>query len=144
MSQVDAAAVRSVDDDEEPIVRALARELPGKLGDLVATLVVLVTLGLALWSLIVTWMGLSQYGPSLFNVVVVGTVVGGVAIYARKTFSYVIALIGAAAWLVVSAVPFVPIVQLLLQILTVIIMIIGANLAIAAVSYNKRRYNYSK
>jgi hypothetical protein len=45
--------------------------------------------------------------------------------------------------LVVSTVPFVPIVQLLLQIVTVIIMIIGANLAIAAVSYNKRRYNFS-
>lgn len=143
MSQVDAAAVRSIDDDEEPIVRALARELPGKLGDAIATLVVLITLGLALWSLIVTWMGLSQYGPSLFNVIVVGTVVGGVAIYARKTFSYVIALVGAAAWLVVSAIPFVPIVQLLLQVITVLIMIIGANLAIAAVTYNKRRYTYS-
>lgn len=133
-----------MDADEEPIVRALARELPGKLGDLVATLVVLITLGLALWSLIVTWMGLSQYGPSLFNTIVVGTVVGGVAIYARKTFSYVIAIIGAAAWLIVSVVPFVPIVQLILQIVTVLIMIIGANLAIAAVSYNKRRYNFSK
>jgi hypothetical protein len=80
----------------------------------------------------------------LFNTIVVGTVVGGVAIYARKTFSYVIAIIGAAAWLIVSVVPFVPIVQLILQIVTVLIMIIGANLAIAAVSYNKRRYNFSK
>lgn len=130
-------------DDEEPIVKALARELPGKLGDAVATLVVLITLGLGVWSLIVTWMGLSQYGPSLFNTVVVGTVVGGIAIYARKTFSYVIAIIGAAAWLIVSVMPFVPIVQLLLQIVTVLIMIIGVNLAVAAVGYNKKRYTYS-
>jgi hypothetical protein len=143
VSSVDSTADLSTD-DEDPIVRALARELPGRLGDALATLVVLVTLALLVWSLIVTWMGLSQYGPSLFNVVVVGTVVGGVALYARTTFSYVIALLAAAAWLIVSAVPFVPIVQLILQTLTVTLMLYGVVVAICAVGYNKRRYSFTR
>jgi hypothetical protein len=143
VSSVDSTADLSTD-DEDPIVRALARELPGRLGDALATLVVLVTLALFVWSLIVTWMGLSQYGPSLFNVVVVGTVVGGVALYARTTFSYVIALLAAAAWLIVSAVPFVPIVQLILQTLTVTLMLYGVVVAICAVGYNKRRYSFTR
>jgi uncharacterized membrane protein len=77
-------------------------------------------------------------------VIVVGTVVGGVAMYARTTFSYVIALLAAAAWLIVSAVPFVPIVQLILQTLTVTLMLYGVVVAICAVGYNKRRYSFTR
>ncbi len=113
------------------------------MGDAIATLVVVLTLALGVWSLIITWTGHSANGPSLFNAFAVGTLVGGVAVYARKTFSYVIAIIGAIAWLVVSVLPFIPIVQLILQTATVTLMAYGVIVAICAVGYNKRRYSYS-
>ncbi|TAM69978.1 MAG: hypothetical protein EPN48_06180 [Microbacteriaceae bacterium] len=154
MSQIDTAAVASTDEnnsanentsveEQSSVVRALAGELPGRLGDALATLVVVLTLALGVWSLIITWSGNSAYGPSLFNAVVVGTLVGGVALYAHKTFSYVIAIVGAIAWLIVSALPLVPIAQLILQTATITLMGYGVVVAICAVGYNKRRYSYS-
>lgn len=131
------------EDEQSPVVRALAGELPGRLGDALATLVVVLTLALGVWSLIITWSGNSANGPSFFNAVVVGTLVGGIALYAHKTFSYVIAIVGAIAWLIVSVLPLVPIAQLVLQTATVTLMGYGVVVAICVVGYNKRRYSYS-
>jgi hypothetical protein len=131
------------DHDVEPIVRGVSGLLPGRLGDLLATLVIIVTFGLFVWSLIATWSGAPGNALPLFQVLVVGTILGPVALYARKTFSYVYALIASALWLWVSIVPFVPVVQLILQAVLVTLIVVGVNIALAAVTYNKRRYSYA-
>ncbi|KQV05261.1 hypothetical protein ASC63_14155 [Leifsonia sp. Root112D2] len=139
VSNVDTASTRkdqSVSD--EPLVRAVGGELPGPTGALLATIVVLVSLGLFVWSLIATWSGSPHNALPLFAVFVAGTVVSLTAIYAHKTFSYVIALIGAAAWLWVSMVPFLPVFQMIFQAITVTVMLAGVIIALEAVKYTKR------
>ena len=123
---------------DEPVVRAVGGELPRALGALFATIVVLVSLGLFIWSLIATWSGNPGAALPLFQVVVAGTVVSLTAIYAYRTLSYVVALIGAAAWLWVSVVPLLPFWQMLFQAITVTVMIIGVNIALEAVKFLKR------
>ncbi|MCX7521462.1 hypothetical protein OSC27_04115 [Microbacterium sp. STN6] len=122
---------------DEPLIRAVGGELPGPLGPLLATLVVIVSLGLTIWSLIATWSGTPHNGLPLFATFVAGTVVSLTAIYARRTFSYVIALIGAAAWLWISILPLVPIAAGLLQAVSVTVMVIGVVIALEAVKYTK-------
>lgn len=139
VSNVETASARNDQSvSEEPIVRAVGGEIPRPVGALLATLVVLVSLGLFVWSLIVTWGGNPHDTLPLFSVFVAGTVVSLTAVYARRTFSYVIALIGAAAWLCVSIVPFLPAVEMILQAVTVTIMFYGVTVALEAVKYAKR------
>lgn len=123
---------------DEPVVRAVGGELPTALGALFATIVVLVSLGLFIWSLIATWSGSPDSTLPLFQVTVAGFVVSAVAVYARKTLSYVVALIGAAAWLWVSVSPLLPFWQMILQAITVTVMLIGVNIALEAVKFLKR------
>ena len=56
----------------------------------------------------------------------------------RRTFSYVITLIGAILWLWVSVTPFVPFWQVVLQAVTVTIMAAGVVFSLAAVSLSKQ------
>lgn len=142
VTQVDSAAEEHHTTqvlDDEPLIRGLSKELPGPLGNALATLVVLVGLALFVWSLIATWSFAAQNALPLFQVMVAVTVVSLTALYARKTFSYVIALIGAAAWLWVSILPIDGILQVLLQVVTVVIMAFGVNIALAAVTRNNNR-----
>jgi hypothetical protein len=139
VSNVHSPATRStLTVSDEPVVRAVGGELPGPLGALFATIVVLVSLGLFVWSLIATWMGHPDAALPLFQVAVAGTVVSLTAIYAHRTLSYVVALIGAAAWLWVSVAPLQPFWELVFQAITVTVMIIGVNIALEAVAFLKR------
>lgn len=126
------------DDEHGGLVRSLSATLPKAVGNLLATLVVLVTLGLGIWSLIATWSGQPDSALPLFQVVVAGTVVSLNALYARGTFSNVITLIGAVLWLWVSVTPFLPFWQTVLQAVTVTIMVAGVVFSAAAVGLSKK------
>ena len=126
------------DDEHGGLVRSLSATLPPALGNLLATVVVLVTCVFGIWSLIATWSGNPDAALPLFQVSVAATVVALNAIYARRTFSYVITLIGAILWLWVSVTPFVPAWQTILQALTVTIMLGGVVVSTAAVALSKK------
>lgn len=127
-----------VDDEHGSLVRSLSATLPGPLGSIIATVVVLVSLVFGIWSLVATWSGNPGAALPLFQVFVAGTVVSLNAIYARKTFSYVITLIGAVLWLWVSVTPFDAFWQTVLQAVTFTIMVAGAVFSTAAVSLSKK------
>ena len=124
--------------DEEPLVKSLSVELPKPVGYGIATIVVLVFAVLFVWSLVETW----RYNPNvplpLFQVSVAGLIVSSIAIYARHTFSYVIALIGAVTWIWVSVSPLDPAFMCALQGVTFTLMIAGVVFALAAVDYTKK------
>ncbi len=143
MSQAQIASspypIEVVEDDEVGgLVRSLSAELPSALGNLLATLVVLATLVFGIWSLVATWTYQSENALPLFQVTVASTVVALNALYARRTFSYVITLIGAVLWLWVSVTPLVPVFQVVLQAVTVTIMLAGVVFSLAAVTLSKR------
>ena len=123
---------------EEPLVKSLSTELPKPVGYGLATIVVLVSAVLFVWSLVQTW----QYNPNvplpLFQVTVAGVIVSSIAIYARNTFSYVIALIGAITWIWVSVSPLDPVFMCVLQGVTFTLMVAGVVFSLAAVDYNKK------
>lgn len=133
-----AADETVVDDENGGLVRSLSATLPVALGNLIATVVVLVAIVLGIWSLVATWSGNPGAGLPFFQMVVAGTVVSLNALYARRTFSYVITLIGAILWLWVSVTPFLPFWQVLLQALTVTIMLAGVVFSTAAVALSKK------
>lgn len=126
------------DDERSGLVRSLSGTLPTMLGNLLATLVVLVTLVLGVISLVATWTGNAGSFLPLFQMTVAGTIVSLNALYARRTFSYVITLIGAVLWLWVSVTPFLPFWQVVLQAVTVTIMAFGVVFSLAAVSLSKK------
>lgn len=128
----------TADDEHGGLVRSLSATLPGALGSVIATVVVLVTIVFGIWSLIATWSGNPGAGLPLFQVVVAGTVVALNAIFARKTFSYVITLIGAVLWLWVSVTPFEAFWQTILQAVTFTIMAAGVVFSTAAVALSKK------
>lgn len=142
MSQAQIAShqpAQPVEDDEEGgLVKSLSAELPPALGNLLATIVVLASLVFGIWSLVATWSGHPDDALPLFQVAVASTVVSLNALYARRTFSYVITLIGAILWLWVSVTPFVPFFQVLLQAVTVTIMLAGVVFSLAAVQLSKK------
>ncbi len=143
MSQAQIASpqypIEVVEDDEVGgLVRSLSAELPSALGNLLATIVVLATLVFGIWSLIATWTYQPQNALPLFQVSVAATVVALNALYARRTFSYVITLIGAILWLWVSVTPFLPFFQVVLQAVTVTIMLAGVVFSLAAVQLSKK------
>lgn len=134
-----SAADEAVAGDENgSLVRSLSATLPGPLGKAIATLVVLVSLVFFVWSLVATWSGNEGSALPLFQVTVAGTVVSLNALYAYRTFSYVITLIGAVLWLWVSVTPFVPFWQTVLQALTFTIMAAGVVYSTAAVQLSKK------
>jgi hypothetical protein len=136
---VTAPAEAAVADDEHgSLVRSLSVTLPGPLGSIIATVVVLVTLVLGIWSLVATWSGNPDSALPLFQMFVAGTVVSLNAIFARKTFSYVITLIGAVLWLWVSITPFAPFWQTVLQAVTFTIMSAGVVFSAAAVALSTK------
>ena len=125
-------------DEHGALVRSLSTTLPAALGNLLATIVVLVSLVVGIWSLVATWTGNADSFLPFFQVSVAATVVSLNALYARRTFSYVITLIGAILWLWVSVTPFTPVVQVVLQAVTVVIMIAGVVFSTAAVRLSKQ------
>ena len=124
--------------EDGALIRSLSTTLPRALGNLLATIVVLVSIVLGVWSLVATWSGNPDNALPLFQVVIVGTVVSVNALYARRTFSYVITLIGATLWLLVSVTPFLPFWQVILQAATVALMAAGVVVSTAAVSLSKK------
>jgi hypothetical protein len=126
------------DGEHGSLVRSLSTTIPTMLGNLLVTIIVLVSLVLGVWSLVATWTGNAGSFLPLFQVSVAATVVCLNAMYARRTFSYVITLIGAILWLWVSVTPFVPFVQVLLQAITVTIMAAGVVFSTAAVRLSKQ------
>ena len=135
-NEQDREAVSS--DEHGTLVRSLATTLPSALGNLLATLVVLVSVVIGIWSLVATWTGNADSFLPFFQVTVAATVVSLNALYARRTFSYVITLIGAILWLWVSVTPFAPFFQVLLQSITVTIMLAGVVYSTAAVRLSKQ------
>jgi hypothetical protein len=133
-----AADEARAEDEHGALVRSLSATLPRALGAAIATIVVLVSLVFFVWSLVATWSGNEHSALPLFQVTVAGTVVSLNALYARRTFSYVITLIGAVLWLWVSVTPFVPFWQTVLQSITVTIMIAGVVFSTAAVALSKK------
>ena len=128
-----------VDSDERgTLVRSLSTVLPSALGNLLATIVVLVSLVIGVISLVYTWTGNADQFLPFFQVTVAATIVSLNALYARRTFSYVITLIGAILWLWVSVTPFAPFFQVLLQAITVVIMLWGVVVSTAAVRLSKQ------
>ena len=128
----------TADDEHGSLVRSLSTTLPTALGNLLATLVVLVSLVVGIWSLVATWSGNADSFLPFFQVSVAATIVSLNALYARRTFSYVITLIGAILWLWVSVTPFAPFFQVLLQAVTVLIMVAGVVFSTAAVRLSKQ------
>ncbi|WP_158864762.1 hypothetical protein [Leifsonia sp. AG29] len=126
------------DDEHGSLVRSLSTTIPTMVGNPLVTVIVLVSLVLGVWSLVATWTGNAGSFLPLFQVTVAATVVCLNALYARRTFSYVITLIGAILWLWVSVTPFVPFLQVLLQALTVTIMVAGVVFSTAAVRLSKQ------
>lgn len=122
---------------EDPIVRRLSKPLPGPLGALLATIIVLIGIALFIWSLVETWEGRPDATLPLFQVSVAVLVVCTTAVLARKTFSWVVALIGAIAWIWISVLPLVPFIQVLLQAVCVTVMLFGVDLARGATAYLK-------
>ncbi len=127
-----------VDDEHGGLVRSLSATVPPMLGNAIATLIVLVTVVIGVISLVFTWMGKADEFLPLFQVTVAAMVVSLNALYARRTFSYVITLIGAILWLWVSVTPFMPFWQVVLQAVTVTIMLFGVVFSLAAVSLSKK------
>lgn len=127
-----------VDDEHGGLVRSLSATVPPMLGNAIATLIVLITVVIGVISLVYTWTGHADEFLPLFQVTVAATVVSLNALYARRTFSYVITLIGAILWLWVSVTPFVPFWQVVLQAVTVTIMVFGVVFSLAAVSLSKK------
>ncbi|WP_295121517.1 hypothetical protein [uncultured Leifsonia sp.] len=127
-----------IDDEHGGLVRSLSAILPPLVGNALATLVVLAGLVIGIISLVTTWTGNADAFLPFFQVTVAVTVVSLNALYARRTFSYVITLIGAILWLWVSVTPFVPFWQVVLQAVTVTIMILGVVFSLAAVSLSKK------
>ncbi|WP_431247699.1 hypothetical protein [Leifsonia xyli] len=125
-------------DEQGTLVRSLSTVLPSALGNLLAGIVVLASLVIGIVSLVATWTGNADAFLPLFQVSVAATVVSLNAIYARRTFSYVITLIGAILWLWVSVTPFAPFFQVLLQAVTVVIMLAGVVFSTAAVRLSKQ------
>ncbi len=125
-------------DEEGSLVRSLSAELPSALGNLLATLVVLASLFFGIWSLVATWTHNPDSALPFFQVVVAASVVSLNALYARRTFSYVITLIGAVLWLWVSVTPFLPLFQVLFQAVTITIMLVGVVFSLAAVQLSKK------
>ncbi|WP_431218271.1 hypothetical protein [Leifsonia xyli] len=125
-------------DEQGTLVRSLSTVLPSALGNLLAGIVVLASLVIGIISLVATWTGNADAFLPLFQVSVAATVVSLNAIYARRTFSYVITLIGAILWLWVSVTPFAPFFQVLLQAITVVIMLAGVVFSTAAVRLSKQ------
>ncbi|MEV8212208.1 hypothetical protein [Leifsonia sp. NPDC077715] len=125
-------------DEQGTLVRSLSTVLPSALGNLLATLVVLVSLVIGVISLVYTWTGNADQFLPFFQVTVAATIVSLNALYARHTFSYVITLIGAILWLWVSVTPFTPFFQVLLQAITVVIMLWGVVVSTAAVRLSKQ------
>lgn len=121
-----------------PRPHGLSTQIPKPLGDLLSTLVALVSIALIIWSLIATWSGYSGNGLPLFQIVVAGIVVSAISRYARSTLSWVVALIAGAAWVAVSSIPLIPILEVIAQTVTVTALVVGVNLALSAVSANKR------
>jgi len=134
----DPQAVVPGSDEHGSLVRSLSTTLPSALGNLLATIVVLVSLVLGIWSLVATWSGHAGSFLPFFQVTVAATVVSLNALYARRTFSYVITLIGAILWLWVSVMPLLPFFQVLLQAITVVIMLGGVVFSTAAVRLSKQ------
>ena len=124
-----------VDDEHGGVARSLSATVPPMLGNAIATLIVLVTVVIGV---IFTWMGKADEFLPLFQVTVAAMVVSLNALYARRTFSYVITLIGAILWLWVSVTPFMPFWQVVLQAVTVTIMLFGVVFSLAAVSLSKK------
>lgn len=137
-THVEEPRTADLDDEHGSLVRSLSAVLPGPLGSLIATLVVLVSAVFFVISLVFTWSGNQDEFLPLFQVFVAGTVVSLNALYARQTFSYVITLIGAVLWLWVSVTPFEPFWQVLLQGVTVTIMAAGVVFSAAAVGLSKK------
>lgn len=127
-----------LDDEHGTLVRSLSAVLPGALGPIIATVVVLVAIVFTLISLVFTWTGDGDEFLPLFQTFVAGTIVSLNALWARKTFSYVITLIGAVLWLWVSVTPFLPFWQVLLQAVTVTIMAAGVVYSLSAVAQSKK------
>jgi hypothetical protein len=126
------------DNEHSTLVRSLSATIPPALGNLLVTVIVLVSLVIGVWSLVATWTGNADSFLPLFQVTVAATVVCANAVYARRTFSYVITLIGAILWLWVSVAPLQPFFQVLFQALTVTIMIAGVVYSTAAVRLSKQ------
>ncbi|GAA1445340.1 hypothetical protein [Leifsonia poae] len=137
-THVHESTTADIDDEHGTLVRSLSAVLPGPLGSIIATVVVLVSLVFLVISVVTTWTGNADNFLPLFQVFVAGTVVSLNAIYARKTFSYVITLIGAILWLWVSVTPFLPFWQVVLQAVTVTIMAAGLVFSLAAVAQSKK------
>lgn len=127
-----------IDGEHGKLVRSLSATLPGVLGSVIATIVVLVCLVFLVWSVVATWSGDPGAALPLFQVFVAGTVVSLNAIVARRTFSYVITLIGAVLWLWVSVTPFLPVWQVVFQAATFTIMAAGVVFSLAAVSLSTK------
>lgn len=137
-THVEEPRTTDLDDEHGNLVRSLSAVLPGPVGKLLATIVVLVSAVFFVISLVFTWSGDPDAFLPLFQVFVAGTVVSLNALYASKTFSYVITLIGAVLWLWVSVTPFVPFWQTVLQGVTVTIMTAGVVYSTAAVRQSKK------
>ncbi|ODA89721.1 hypothetical protein ATY41_04390 [Leifsonia xyli subsp. xyli] len=138
-AQTTSTAEPAVTDEEHGgLVRSLSASLPTAVGNLLATLVVLVTLAFAVWSLIATWSGYPDSALPLFQTSVAGIVVALNALYARGTFSYVITLIGAILWLWVSITPSAPFWQVVMQAATITVMLAGVVFSTVAVALSTK------
>ncbi|HEU0256270.1 MAG TPA: hypothetical protein VFQ96_00355 [Microbacteriaceae bacterium] len=122
---------------DEPVVRGLGREIPRSLGGILAAIVLIVAIGLFVWSLIATWSGQQQDGLPLFPVMIGGGVVTTLAFYGYRTVSWIVALVAVACWILVTALPIIPVVEALLQAVTVTAMVVGINITLEAVKYLK-------
>jgi hypothetical protein len=138
---VNAASPAVTHDDgvqNQSFVRGLARRIPSGLGALIVTVLTLLVFVFWVYTLVVTWIGRSELSTPLFQTTVAAILVVGVAFYARKTLGWLVLLVLAAAWCVLSGLPLVPLAMVIVQAVLVTLVVAAAVFSVVAAEQAER------
>jgi len=137
---VNAAPAVSHDDgvQNSSFIIGLARRIPSALGGLLVTVLAVLVFLYWAYCLVVTWIGHASLGTPLFQTTVAAMFVVGVAFFARRTLSWLGLFVIAAAWCVLSGLPFIPIVQVAVQTVIVTLMFAAAVVSTVAADQAER------
>jgi len=138
---VNAASPAVTHDDgvqNQSFVRGLGRRIPSGLGALIVTFVGLLVFLFWAYTLVVTWIGHGELSTPLFQTTVSAVLVIGVAFFARKTLGWLILLVVAAAWCIVSGLPLVAVAQVILQAVLVALLAVAAVFSVVAAEQAER------
>lgn len=131
---MNAAPAVSHDDgvQNQSFVNGLARRIPSAVGGLIVSVLTVLVALYWVYCLVVTWIGHGDLGTPLFQTTVAGALVVGVAVFARKTLAWLGLLVLAALWCVLSALPLLPLAQVIVQAVVVALMAAASVFAVTA------------